>query len=181
MNKNQKSLVLWALAALVVSILLTKFFWCAFCADTTAKESFGIFGVWITIFGFYIGIDQIAKLRDEKQIIHDTKISERLDDVNSYLDEVITSLSFGINIYVIRDCIHILKKISHKITALKIEGCELLNCDDFNRTINEIVQELGIVIQNEELIKLFSSTVYEVRVNDLRSIVVNAKVQLNEI
>lgn len=180
MNKYRQLLLLWALAALLVSILLTRFFWCAFCDNSTAKDSFGVFGVWVTIFGFGISIDQIVRLRKEKQIIHDTKISERLDDVHNYLDEIITNLSFEINIYVIRDCVHIYKKIRDKITAVKIEGCEFIDCDKFNEDINNLIQELGSAIQNEDLIKRFNSTVYEVRTNDLKNLIINIKANVNK-
>ena len=98
-----------------VVVTITGVFWVFFKNNQDAKDILGIFGTIVTVIGFWIGLWQLAKLRDEKEIVQDTKVLEKIDDIKQCLTDVINTLSINItNKQTINNCIVLLNSVQRK-------------------------------------------------------------------
>src|SRR5580700_4340710 len=123
-SSNYKdSLLDWSVIALSVSIVITGIFWCFFHDCQNAKDLFSIFGTTITIIGLWIGIDQIARLRKEKEIIQRTDIKSKLSYIKKDLkenQEFLIKLQ-SINENTINDYIIKLTKVQNDLSEIEAE------------------------------------------------------------
>ena len=161
-------------------IFITGLFWCFFSANQNAKDIFGISGGFVTIVGFYLTLLQLAKLRDERDIVNDTRILEKLDDTKEYLFWVINRLSLDINRDVVLNCIENLNRVQSKVMEISAQKCRYFDCIGFREHINDIIEDLRNSLNKEGGNKLFDSPIFIERLYALIETVVEAKALLTE-
>ena len=166
--------------SLAICDVCTGIFWCCFSANQNAKDLFSIIGGFITIIGFYIAIKQLAQLRNEKEIIHDTRVLDKLDDIKDNLSEIINNLSENIDSYIINNCIDNLKRVQKKVNEIKAEQCKYFDCSEFRNSLNSIIEDLRNSSKTEDNIKIFNSVLFIERTTALIDIVSEAKKDVTE-
>ena len=165
----------WAVIIVGISILLTGIFWILFYDNQTVKDIFGIFSIWITIFGLGLGIDQIAKLKKEKEIIQTTIILTHLSNIKEIVYNIQNKLTRQENIdeFFIKDMIENLHYVHRKIIEIESEDCILLECKDFIETLVNITNSLNNYMQNETNFVHFSISYYDNKFSALVKKIIN--------
>ena len=147
--------------AVGLCVLISGLFWAFFQDNQKAKEFLGVFGTIVTIVGFGIGLWQLAQLRREKEIIIDTKILDKIDDVKELLQEAQNEFINEITIDLLKSILNTLKKVKNKILFLKIHKCDHIIFDDFDSKIDEIFRDFQEIINSPEGIKVIRISLYQ--------------------
>lgn len=170
--------VILVMLIVFISLVSTSVFWSIYSDNQNATNFFEIFGTIITIIGLGISIWQISKLKNDKEIISNTRIQDRLEDVREILIDAQNQLgSATISIDIVKSCISDLRSIQRKIFTIKLENCSFIDCDKFDNNIRDMITDLNNEIPK---IKIFSSPIYEERIQILLQTVINAERQIIE-
>jgi len=173
--KSRSKLVDQLFLALAVCVILTGVFWSLFQTNQYIKDLFAVSGGFVTIVGFYIALEQLAQLRGEKEIISDTRVKDRLEDIKELLTDLQRQLSGTISVDIIKSCVHDLRTVQKKVMYIKLEECKFMDCDALNRDVKALVIDLNSEIAN---LKVFNSTLYEERIAFLLHTVMRTERQI---
>lgn len=177
-SQNYKeNLIDSAFIAVGISVLLTGIFWCFFSRCQDVKDLFSVFGILITIIGFYIALVQIAKLRKEEEIIQATFILAKFADIREFLLESLHNLNSNQNIskIIVGRTIDTLVRVQMKIFYIKSEDLKCMDCDNFNVNLNIIIDDLRKDSNNMTALQMFRKGFYNNKINNLLHTIADAE------
>jgi len=144
---HRNALIEWIMWLLVFSVVFTGIFWCFFEDCTTQKEIYSIFGTTMGIGGLWIAIDQIARIRNEKEIIQITTVKTHLSEIKRELEFIQSSInSEVIGQSSLRNWINTLTDIENKILGFNTQ--DKIPCDRCIQLVVTLLNEL-----NDEIIQ----------------------------
>jgi|GEM_PF-5609669 len=180
-NQSFKDQIIdWSAIVLALSVAFTGIFWCCYYNNQNAKDLFSVFGIIVTIIGLIIALVQIARLRNEKDIIYTTNILAKINTIKELLIECITRLSGAekVNVLLINKHIDNLYKVQKGVDYLRVENCKHINCDFLNDNILSIIEDLNKEIENKAL-KTFRMTLYNSRINKILQSIIDTEHNIN--
>jgi len=136
---------------IAVCVFSTGLFWAFFQNSHSIIELIGVFGTNVTIVGFLIGLWQLAKLRNDREVIQRTRIKSRLEYVikNKLKDIQEDFTTLNPDEEAIKKYIDRLSKIRIDFYEIEAEHNNEINCNNCHDKINLIISNLDNILKSK--------------------------------